>query len=293
MLSSGEIKIIPVDRTRQTHGFFTTKDTLPQDILAGFNLNPLPKGIICISGGAKSFPRKVVKPTARLTEFAIAPIVFEYNLLIIDGGTKAGVMQLIGQVLRKVKYGDPATQNTFLTQDCEFETLPLMGFVPETKVTYHGAVPLPGREIELDHNHTYCVLVSEAQDWGEEVECMFAFIDYLADAEHLPLVHIIANGGQVTIKEVYHSVQKERHIIVLEGSTRATQIIVAALDGASEKTLIDLFAEHKITTQMHEVQETLSWLKEIMVYDKITRFDFWSGDHEKLKEIILSSLGLS
>ncbi len=293
MSPSGEVKIIQFDRTRQAYGFFTTKNTMPQDIISGFDLNPLPKGIICISGGAKGFPPEAVDPTIRSIEFAIAPLVYRHNLFIIDGGTEAGVMQLTGRVLREVKYGNPASQNMSRIQDSEFETLPLMGFVPETKVTYPGAKSLPGREINLDPNHTYAVLVKEAQDWGEEVEYMFAFIDYLTDAEHLPFVHIIANGGRVTIKEVYHSVQKGRHIIVLEGSTRATQIIVAALDGASEKTLIDLFAKHKITMQMHEVKETLSWFKKIVEYDKITRFDFWSGDHGKLKEIILSRLGLS
>ncbi len=287
------VEIIQSDRTHQAHCFFTTENTTPQDIISEFNLNPLPKGILCISGGAKGFPPEAVKPTARLIECAIAPLVFEHNLLIIDGGTKAGVMHLIGQVLRKVKYGDPATQNTFLPQECEFETLPLMGFVPETKVTYHGAVPLPGREIELDRNHTYCVLVNEAQDWGEEVECMFTFLDYLAYMKHLPIVHIVANGGRVTIKEVHRSMQKRRHIIVLEGSARASKVIGAALGGASQKELTDLFAEHNITTQIHEIAETLSWLKEIVEYDKITSFDFCTGDHKKLQEIILSRLGLS
>ena len=66
---------------------------------------------------------------------------------------------------------------------------------------------------------------------------------------------------------------------------------VAALDGASRTELINLLEKHEIVTQVHELDETLSWLKEISKYDKINRFDFWSGHHDELKKIILSSLG--
>jgi hypothetical protein len=206
-------------------------------------------------------------------------------LLIVDGGTDAGVMQITGKVLRKVKYSNTPIWD----RSSNFEELPLMGFMPESRVEYPGARPSPQREASVDPNHTYLVMVGEAQDWGDETETIFTVLDYLA-VEHLPIIHIISNGGRITIKEAYYAVRQGYHIIVLEGSVRATEVIAAALYGASKVDLVTLLKHHKIATQVHEVEETLSWLKTIADYNKITRFNFLSGHPEHLKEIILSRL---
>ena len=248
----------------------------------------------------------------KLSKSSIAPLVDKYGLLIVDGGTEAGVMKITGKVLRKFKYGrftiaevmkiigkvlrkfnygkftiDDASQK----QIPDYEELPLMGFAPESKVIYPGAEPSPQREVPLEPNHKYFVLVNDAQDWGGEVDHMFRFINCLSGMS-IPIVHIIANGGRITIKEAYHSVRQGHPIIILEGSERATKIIIAALDGASETELINLFEEHKIIKQEHEAEEILVWLREIAQYNKVTRFVLSSKPSDKLKEIILSMLNL-
>jgi hypothetical protein len=287
MAFSKHVKTIQFDRTRRAYCFFTNRNTIPQDIITEFTLQ-LPKGIIFISGGATKFPPDTIKNTVRLIEFAIAPLVYEHNLLIVDGGTDAGVMQITGEVLRKVKYSNIPIGD----QSSDFvEELPLMGFVPESRVKYPGARPSPQREASVDPNHTYLVMVGGAQEWGDETETIFMVLDYLAEnVEHLPIIHIISNGGRITIKEAYYAVRQGYHIIVLEGSARATEVIAAALYGASKADLVTLLKHHRIATQVHEVEETLSWLETIAEYDKITHFNFRSEHPEYLKEIILSRL---
>lgn len=290
MSSSEHVKTIQFDRTRRAYCFFTTKNTTPQDIIEEFRLNPLPNGIICISGGAALFPPDTIKTTVRLVEFAIAPGVFNHDLIVIDGGTECGIMQITGMILRKVKYGNSLTLDQSQNQLADFETLPLMGFVPESKVIYPGIKRSDQDYPQIDPNHTYIVMVTEAQDWGDEVECMFSFLEYLSGEKKIPVTNIIANGGRVTIEEAYHAVQQGYHIIVLEGSARATEVIVAALNKLSKKDLVTLLKHHKLANQTQE-EETLFWLEAIAQYNKITRFDFWSSDYYGLKRLILSSLG--
>ena len=290
MSSSEPIPIIQFDRTRRAYCFFATESTKPQDIISVLHLAPLPKGIICISGGATQFPSNTIPRMTELIESSIAPLVYEHSLLVIDGGTEAGIMQITGKVLRKFKHLNPIMQANFQMQHSDFEDLPLMGFVPEAKVKYPGALPSPKRDILLDPNHTYFVLVRGVQEWGKEVECMFTFLDYLAKDENLPAIHVIANGGRITIMEAYYSVQQGRDIIILEGSCRAPKVIVAAINGVSKTELVKLLRDNAIATQVHEVEETLFWLNKIAQYDKIACFNFWSDSHEELSAIILSKL---
>ncbi len=276
--SSGEVKIIQFDRTRRAYCFFTAEHTTPQDIISGLNLSPLPKGIIFISGGAAKFPPDTTEITNRLIEFAIAPFVYKHNLLIVDGGTQSGIMEITGEVLSRVTCPNS-------------EVLPLMGFAPEPKVIYGNMKFSSQRQDRLDPNHSYFVLINETPDWCEAVETMFSFLGYLAEVKHLPIIQIVFNGGRITLKDAYYSVQRGFRIIVLDGSCRAPEVIVAAMNGASEADLIALLEKHEIAIQTHELKETLVWLQEIAEYNRITPFNFQTGHYDELKAAILSGLG--
>jgi len=264
---------------------FVRKDTNPQRIASLLNLDPLPRGVISISGGAKKFPRQIIKQTIRLAEEVIAPLAFEENLLVVDGGTESGVMKIVGKAFEKARY----RHAIIIGDSCQN---PLLGVVPERKVAYPGTRRSAQTYVPLDQNHFYFVMVMDASHWGEEVACMFSFLDYLTGQKRVPVVNLIANGGRITIKEAFHTVQQRQHLIVLEGSKRATEAILAALDGASEDALTQLLRKRKIVQNNRELQETLHWLNSIAMYDKITRFNFLSQPLKDLRAGILSKLGL-
>lgn len=286
-------KRLTFDTVRQSQAVYVTVDTSPQVILDSLGLYPLPSGIISISGGAKEFPPAAVKRTKALMEQVIVPIVYERNLLIVDGGTEAGVMKITGEVFQ-AKYPVHTIigkRNSTTPKSIERHNLPLLGIVPEPRVRYPGIECLSERDCGLDPNHFYFVLVRDAKDWGEEVDCMFSFLDYLAVCKQVPIVIIIANGGRITIKEAFHAVERDWPVVVFEGSHRATETIVAALNGASREDLFDMFDMCEIKVYEHEIEETLDWLNSIAQYERITRFDFISGSPEELREAILSGLG--
>jgi hypothetical protein len=283
---------VQFDDIHQSRAVYAKVDTDPQTILELLNLHPLPKGIVSISGGADRFPPEAKERAAMLLDEVIVPVVYEYELLVVDGGTKAGIMEITGlafdaQSPRCTIIGDMKRESQSVKLD--FHTLPLLGFSPEVRVDYPGAEPSPRRDSELDPNHLYFVLVLE-RDWGGEVECMFSFLDYLAMYEQIPVINIVANGGRITIKEVYHAAEKGWPVIVLEGSQRAAQLIVAALDGASEKELAGLFDECQVAIPLHEVTEAVHWLSTIAKHEKITRFELLSQPPEELAMLILSGL---
>ncbi len=123
---------------------------------------------------------------------------------------------------------------------------------------------------------------------------MFSFIDYLAGMKHLPVLNIIANGGRITIKEAYHAVQQGRPLVILEGSERATELIIAALDRIPQNELRKLLLKLNIAQDDKHISECLTWLKAIADYDQgqgeVTRFDLLSQEPEEFKQIILSRL---
>lgn len=286
------------------HGYavFIRKDTNPQRVMSLLKLDPTPKGVICISGGATAFPPEIRDRTVRLIENVIAPVSYKHALLVVDGGTETGVMQIIGEAFDKERVrmtriiGGENGGARRKTGDLHDPLL--MGFVPASKVTFPGDGRSPKPNIQLDRNHVYFVMVTDADDWGEEVEYMFGFIDHLVTRKKLPFINIIANGGRITIKEAHHAVQKGYHIVVLEGSKRATEVIVAALNGASQHDLAIALKQFGIVgTSPEQLQETLSWLNDIANYsknarEKVARFDFLSRPLEELERLILSKLGL-
>jgi len=134
------------------------------DIIRALDIRQ-PQALVLVIGGARGFdgPEK-----ARLTQVfsrGVARAVVDVGGLIIDGGTEAGVMSMIGQGVAD-----------------RGRTTPLLGVVPAGKVMYPGG-PAEG-SIEdgapLDPNHSHFVLV-ESDAWGGETATMYALAEALAN----------------------------------------------------------------------------------------------------------------
>jgi hypothetical protein len=290
--------MIEFDQDHHARAVFVRKDVEPQALLSLLNLTPLPRGIISISGGATDFPPEIVDQTIKLFKSVIVRVAYEHDLLTIDGGTEAGVVKIIGKVFEQTRHiiGGGKVITDRLASGSSKPLL--MGFVPRAKVYCPGIddssqkhTQLDPNHTQLDPNHTHFVMVLGARKWGSEVECMFSFLHYLATYEKIPVINIIANGGRITLKEAYHATQQGWPVIVLEGSKRAAQIIISALDGAEETTLVRDLWQLEIVKRKSELRETLHWLAGIAQYDRITRFDLMARQLDELRKIILSQLG--
>jgi TRPM family ion channel len=173
--------------------------TRAADILQALGIEK-PKGLIVILGGAANLDDALMSPLVQLFSRGIAPTAARLGAAIIDGGTQAGVMAIMGQGV-----ADRGRKSV------------LLGVAPAGKVTY------PGRQSEgsvsdstpLDPNHTHFVLV-ESNEWGGETDTMFQLAQALAEAT-LVLV-VLANGGTIAKGEVLRSVRQGWPIIVVEGS---------------------------------------------------------------------------
>ena len=131
------------------------------------------------------------------------------RLAVADGGTEAGIMAAAGLARAASR--------------CDF---PLIGVVPSREVPPIGTTP-------LDPHHSHIVKVDnptwpiDTGFWGSETEAMFALFDALAEGR--PAVAVVANGGNLALREVDASIRAGRRIVLLDGTGRATDILAAAL----------------------------------------------------------------
>ncbi len=195
------------------------------DILNALGIEQ-PKALIMITGGAAGLDEALKSRLVQLFSRGIARAAADTGALIIDGGTQAGVMTLMGQGV-----ADRGRQSV------------LLGMAPAGKVTYPGGPAEGGLEdsAPLDPNHSHFVLV-QTDEWGGETETMYDLAQALAnrvldpprpaddgssaqDGEEasparIPVVTVLVNGGLIAKDEVLRSVRQGWPIIVVQGSER-------------------------------------------------------------------------
>lgn len=206
-----------------------------------------PKALIMLVGGAGGLDESLKPPLVQLFSRGIAHAVADRNALIIDGGTQAGVMAMMGQ-------GVADTGRNSI----------LLGVVPAGKVTY------PGGRIDgyiedrapLDPNHSHFVLV-ESNEWGGETETMYQLAEELS--KEIPVLTVLVNGGQVAKHEVLQSVYHGWAIIVIEGTGRLADEIAIAVREKTEPSSEEIAA--------------------IARYDRIALFDI--GERAEALEMLI------
>lgn len=146
--------------------------------------------------------------------------------VLVDGGTQAGVMALLGEAV--AARGHP---------------VPLIGVAPAGRVTYPGG-PEPAEAegaAPLDPNHSH-FLLAPSDDWGGETDWMFALAEALS--EGAPVVTVLVNGGDIAREEVWQSVRRGWPVVVLAGTGRlADRLAFALTAGSAEPELADILAE--------------------------------------------------
>jgi hypothetical protein len=175
-------------------------------------LAPPQPTLVVVGGAGKVAPHDLERIRPVLEE--LMEVAARTGAAIVDGGTDAGVMQVLGRA--RASAGS---------------TVPLVGVVVEALAAPPGSEP-GGEQAELEPNHSHTVFVP-GSSWGDEVPWLALVADTLAD--DAPSVTVLVNGGEIAFEDAAASVDAGRRVLVLEGSGRAADVIAAALRGDSDE----------------------------------------------------------
>jgi hypothetical protein len=169
---------------------------------------PRPRMLLILNGGTAELNVSLEATLTPLMTDGLARIVCEEGITTITGGTAAGIFHLFGQGL--ARWG---------------RTAPCIGVAVRSLVSWPGQ---PEGKAPLEPNHSHCVLV-DGERWGDETDSMYALAAALAAG--CPSVAVFAGGGEIAIREMLANVTQQRPMILVSGSGRATDAVLAVRGG--------------------------------------------------------------
>ena len=214
---------------------------------------PTPRAALVVVGGANGLTEEYIHQLDMLFSDVLCPFVESHQLAVVDGGTDSGIMRLLGQARAKTK-----------------STFPLLGVVVKGKTFLPGHAPKAEDAAPLEPNHTHFLLVP-GQAWGDESAWIAQVADSVSNA--LPSATLLINGGSIALnQDVPNSVTSQRPVLVMAGSGRAADQLVAALNGSSDNAQLDQLVKSglihavaldegvaKIQRALTAVFETFTW----------------------------------
>ncbi|MBW4441111.1 MAG: hypothetical protein KME10_07740 [Plectolyngbya sp. WJT66-NPBG17] len=167
--------------------------------------------VLVVIGGASKLGEADYQQVQRLFLDVLAPIAQKWQASVVDGGTDAGVMRLMGQA-----------------RDAIDGTFPLIGVapiglarLPDQPLKSEDAIPL-----EPYHSHFFLV---PGSSWGDESAWIAAIASELAGSA--PSITVLINGGEITWADALQNVRAGRGMIVIAGSGRTADLLAAGLRG--------------------------------------------------------------
>lgn len=170
-----------------------------------------PQPVLVVIGGAGGLDEGGKERLSVLFRQALVPVAVTGQAVVVDGGTDAGVMQLIGRARATGTSG-----------------FPLVGVAAENTVMLPGDGAEPGDRAPLEGNHSHFVLVP-GSSWGDESPWIARLATEIAG--NAPSGTVLINGGEIAFRDVAHSLEAGRPVLVVAGTGRTADKIAAAVDG--------------------------------------------------------------
>ena len=169
-----------------------------------------PRPVLVVAGdaGSSALAAADLQP---LFDEVLIPCAAARGACIVDGGTDAGVMAMLGQARSRLHSAVPivgVVVDTLATR-------------PEQRFEHPGGAP-------LERHHTHFVLVAGSR-WGDESPWISAVASELAAGA--PSLTVLVGGGDVAWDDVAESVRAARPVIAVAGSGRTADAIAAAARG--------------------------------------------------------------
>lgn len=215
--------------TETVHAVRALRHHNPHDIAEALGFSE-GRPSIAVMGGAGKMDAASIALTRSMIEDGLAQFAEEHQIAVVDGGTQAGVMGMIGGVRKRRR--------------CTF---PLIGVVPDALVAYPGHEN-PNALVELDHGHSHFVF-TEGDRFGDESDLLASVAYAIGQGKrtHKRTVGLIINGGEIAKREARaRAVGSLRFtLLVLEGSGRfADELAMAHRAGRTDDPVIEDILTH-------------------------------------------------
>lgn len=179
--------------------------------------------VLVVVGGASKLSDLDRGRVQALFVKVLAPLARDLKAIVVDGGTDAGVMRLMGEARTQIN-----------------ANFPLIGVAPIGLATLPNALSDSTDGSLLEPNHTHFALVP-GSEWGDESAWIAQIASILANSQ--PSVVVLINGGEVTWKDASQNIQEGRPIVVIAGSGRTADLLAAVLRGkATDQRAEDLIS---------------------------------------------------
>jgi hypothetical protein len=169
--------------------------------------------VLALVGGAAGMDQTHLKLVDKVFRSAVIPVLEACRGAMVDGGTDAGIMRVIGRARSACGAGFPlvgvAAQGTVIAS-------PL------------GVDPNGGDTAELEPHHTHVILVP-GSSWGDESPWLAAVASAIGGDE--ASATLVVNGGEITYSDVERSLADGRPVVVLAGTGRTADALAAAAAG--------------------------------------------------------------
>lgn len=165
--------------------------------------------VLVLTGGANNLNATDADRLEQLFLEVLAPLAEELGLIVVDGGTDAGVMQLMGRARAQLN-----------------ASFPLVGVAPIGRIHFPSATMSLAGTHSLEPHHTHFILIP-GFSWGDESPWLAEVATILAD--DAPSVTVLINGGNVSLLDVQASLAEGRSVNVLFGTGRLADEIATAV----------------------------------------------------------------
>ena len=181
--------------------------------------------VMVVIGGASQISSQDFDRMRLLFQTVLAPVAQSVGATVIDGGTAAGIMQLMGEARSALPLSDG-------------DRFPLVGIAPDALTRYPGQDEGLADAAMLEMHHSHFIGVPGTQ-WGDESESLARVATVIAAGA--PSVAIAMNGGEVTLLDMQCNVAEGREIWAIAGTGRNTDRMIAALAGEmADERLVSL-----------------------------------------------------
>jgi SLOG in TRPM, prokaryote len=170
-----------------------------------------PRPTLVLIGGASGISDDEMAHLHRLFQEALAPLFDALGVVVLDGGTDAGTMRLIGNARGKIG-----------------ASFALIGVAAlGTVALTDAALDRPNNEL-LEPNHSHFILIPGAQ-WGDESSWIAQVAAEIAHGQ--PSITLLVNGGEIAWDDITKSVEAQRPVVIIKGSGRTADKLAAAIQG--------------------------------------------------------------
>ena len=167
-----------------------------------------PRAVVVVVGGAAGLDDR----SGELEQLgaAIVDAAAACNAVIVDGGTDAGIMRVVGRAHESRGHSNP-----------------LVGVVVEALAALPGRPAADGAEA-LEPHHTHFLLVPGSA-WGDEAAWIAQLAGAVAGTNHS--VTVLVNGGEIAWTDAAESVRAQRPVLAVAGTGRTADVLAAAAAG--------------------------------------------------------------